>query len=165
MSFALSPFRVVTSLVFASAALLFVSVGCSQQAEGERCDKAKNGDADCDSGLICVPKAELLEQITDRCCLPSTTDQGDDRCTRTSETGTNNPTPMGGAAGADSNPAAGAPDQGGTAGTMSQGGTAGGGTGGGGTGGTNASGAAGAPAEAGSSGAPTASAGGAGGAP
>jgi hypothetical protein len=51
---------------------LALADGCSQQGEGERCDLAANGDADCQSGLVCK-KASLLQlgsDQTDRCCPP-----------------------------------------------------------------------------------------------
>ena len=76
------------SVLRSAAVFAFVSViavmsapGCSQQGEGERCDSAKNGDADCDSGLACVKKGDLLENITDRCC-PAEGTESDTRCTR-----------------------------------------------------------------------------------
>jgi hypothetical protein len=73
------------------AAIFAVAVasmpGCSQQSEGERCDLAKNGDDDCDSGLVCVDRHTLLDQVTDRCCLPNKA-VNDKRCTPAGVTGT-----------------------------------------------------------------------------
>src|SRR5262245_49136529 len=54
--------------------------GCGKQAEGERCDYAHSGEAaDCESGLVCVPKAELVNGDTDRCC-PANGTSTDNRC-------------------------------------------------------------------------------------
>jgi hypothetical protein len=50
--------------------------GCSRQGEGERCDLAANGDADCDEGLICLSKVGNV----DRCCPPQGAPIGDSRC-------------------------------------------------------------------------------------
>jgi len=73
------------------AAIFAVAVasmpGCSQQSEGERCDLVKNGDDDCDSGLVCVDGHTLLDQVTDRCCLPNKA-VNDKRCTPVGVTGT-----------------------------------------------------------------------------
>ena len=43
-------------------------------------DVAKNGDLDCDDGLTCTKKSELIEGITDRCC-PAEGTESDKRCT------------------------------------------------------------------------------------
>jgi hypothetical protein len=73
------------------AAIFAVAVasmpGCSQQGEGERCDYAKNGNDDCDSGLVCIAARELLDQATDRCCLQNRA-VNDKRCTAAGTTGT-----------------------------------------------------------------------------
>jgi hypothetical protein len=60
------------AVMFALVSLLAaVSMpGCSQQGEGERCDLLKNGDADCDSGLVCIAAAQLRDSSSDRCCPP-----------------------------------------------------------------------------------------------
>jgi hypothetical protein len=78
----------MSSVLRSAAVFAFVSAigivsvpGCSQQGEGERCDSAKNGDADCDSGLSCVKEAELSDHVTDRCC-PAEGTESDTRCTR-----------------------------------------------------------------------------------
>ena len=76
-----SVLRSVAVFGFVAALALLSAPGCSQQGEGERCDSAKNGDLDCDSGLSCVKKAQLLEGITDRCC-PAEGSETDKRCTR-----------------------------------------------------------------------------------
>ena len=39
-------------------ALLLLGLGCSKQAEGERCDQ-NNGDLDCESGLLCVGEEQI----------------------------------------------------------------------------------------------------------
>jgi hypothetical protein len=66
---------------FASALALLSMPGCSQQGEGERCDAVKNGNDDCESGLVCVSHSLLLDQVTDRCC-PAEGTGSDKRCTR-----------------------------------------------------------------------------------
>jgi hypothetical protein len=76
-----SALRSIAVFAFVSAVAVLSAPGCSQQGEGERCDNAKNGDLDCDGGLLCVRKSELLEGITDRCC-PSEGTESDKRCTR-----------------------------------------------------------------------------------
>ena len=75
-----SALRKLATLALVSVAVALVAPGCSQQGEGERCDKDKNGDEDCDSGLTCTPKDSLLEGITDRCC-PAAGTETDKRCT------------------------------------------------------------------------------------
>jgi hypothetical protein len=76
-----SALRHALALALVSAAVALGTPGCSQQAEGERCDSAKAGDADCESGLTCVVQSNLAEQITDRCC-PEAGTETDKRCTR-----------------------------------------------------------------------------------
>jgi hypothetical protein len=66
------------TLLFATAVSLSLSVGCSKQGEGERCDHEKAGDSDCDDGLVC---AHIDNQ--DRCCPPAGAPIGDSRCQRT----------------------------------------------------------------------------------
>jgi len=78
MPFAL---RSIAALSFVTALAVLSAPGCSQQGEGERCDLDKNGDADCNDGLSCVPAKNLREGITDRCC-PSEGTESDTRCTR-----------------------------------------------------------------------------------
>jgi hypothetical protein len=63
-------------LAFA-AALIAAAPGCSRQGEGERCDTL-NGDEDCNSGLVCVGKAQL-GQNSDTCC-PASLVSTDRRC-------------------------------------------------------------------------------------
>lgn len=74
-------FRSVAAFSFVTALAVLSAPGCSQQGEGERCDVAKNGDADCDDGLTCVMANDLHEGITDRCC-PAEGTERDTRCTR-----------------------------------------------------------------------------------
>jgi hypothetical protein len=52
--------------------------GCSKQGEGERCDLAANGHADCDEGLVCTKFGS-----TERCCPPTGAEIGDARCNET----------------------------------------------------------------------------------
>jgi len=60
-----------TRLAFAalatSAGLALGAVGCSLQAEGERCSVA-NGSADCESPLACTKRELLTGSTVDRCC-------------------------------------------------------------------------------------------------
>ena len=74
-------FRSAVVFAFVSALAVMTVPGCSQQGEGERCDSAKNGDEDCDSGLTCVRSTELSDRATDRCC-PAEGSESDKRCTR-----------------------------------------------------------------------------------
>jgi hypothetical protein len=75
-----SPLRSAAFFAFTSVLVsALLAPGCSQQGEGERCDNLRAGDSDCDSGLICVPKGQLLEGITDRCCKPDRS-YDDSRC-------------------------------------------------------------------------------------
>jgi hypothetical protein len=76
-----SALRSAVVFAFVSAIAVLTFPGCSQQGEGERCDSAKNGDQDCDSGLSCVRLSELSDGVTDRCC-PAEGSEGDKRCTR-----------------------------------------------------------------------------------
>lgn len=131
--------------VFALVSLLLAASmpGCSQQGEGERCDLAKNGDADCDSGLVCVPAAQLRHGETDRCCKPNS-GSSTSLCDEASPTGTAGSGGSTGTAGSSSNGGAndgGAPVDGMAGAVSSVGGTAG-------TGGSGTE-AAGAPAEGG----------------
>jgi hypothetical protein len=73
-----------SALVFAftSAVIVLSAPGCSDQGEGERCDRAAaQGSGDCDDGLVCVPAGELLEERTDLCCPPEG-QESSARCTR-----------------------------------------------------------------------------------
>jgi hypothetical protein len=57
--------------VLAAASVLVVSLAvsaCSNQAEGERCDRLNNDD-DCQEGLVCKPGTELGSNA-DTCCPP-----------------------------------------------------------------------------------------------
>jgi hypothetical protein len=64
--------------------LFIVSVvpGCSNESEGERCDHQINGDADCASGLVCIPMAQLVGNSADRCCNLDPAIVNDARCAR-----------------------------------------------------------------------------------
>lgn len=66
------------ALLIATAVTFSMSVGCSKQNEGERCDRMKAGDSDCEDGLICTKVAG-----EDRCCPPDGSPIGDSRCSRT----------------------------------------------------------------------------------
>jgi hypothetical protein len=101
--------------------------GCSQQGEGERCDLAKNGDADCDAGLVCVPAQQLRNHATDRCCKPGGAST-DSRCDEGSSTPNNNSqggANEGGAPGVPGNEAGMSSDTGGSGGSGGSGGTGG----------------------------------------
>jgi hypothetical protein len=60
-------FSILATLAVAGGATA-LSQGCSDQAEGERCDRAA-GDADCQDGLVCTAKEELGTE-SDICCPP-----------------------------------------------------------------------------------------------
>jgi hypothetical protein len=82
----LSVLRSAVVFGFASALVVLAMPGCSQQGEGDRCDNAKNGNEDCESGLTCVVSKNLLNKdIGDRCC-PPTGVGSNSRCTRGSGT-------------------------------------------------------------------------------
>jgi hypothetical protein len=102
-----SVLRSLAVFSFVSAFAVLSAPGCSQQGEGERCDKAKNGDDDCDDGLVCVGKNELVEGITDRCCPADANAFNDSRCTRGTPMSTGG-TSSGGSSGTSGD--AGAPD-------------------------------------------------------
>jgi hypothetical protein len=72
-----SALRSVAVLAVASALAALSAPGCSQQGEGERCEVT----TDCDSGLTCVAKGDLLEDITPLCC-PAEGAETSERCTR-----------------------------------------------------------------------------------
>jgi len=58
---------------------LVVSIpSCSDQGEGERCDRA-NGDGDCEDGLICKSKKDLGTS-SDICCPPAIENTSDLAC-------------------------------------------------------------------------------------
>jgi hypothetical protein len=118
-----SVLRSIAVFSFISAVALISAPGCSQQGEGERCDEAKNGDLDCDDGLVCVQASQLRDKTGDRCCPVSETDRTG-LCTPSGvETETPDPgdggTGAGGAAGAG---AGGVPAAGGTSAGQSAGG-------------------------------------------
>lgn len=78
--------RSVAIVGFLSLAALGSIPGCSLQGEGERCENAKTGSADCDGGLRCIPRANLLDPSSDRCC-PDEGSESDPRCTRVTQGG------------------------------------------------------------------------------
>jgi hypothetical protein len=140
----LSALRSAIVFAFASALTVLALPGCSQQGAGERCDSAKSGNDDCESGLTCVSKMVLVDISTDRCCPPAGTDT-DARCARGARSGNTGGSSSGGTSGSGGTDAS----SGGTGGTdASTGGTdaSSGGTDAstGGTGGTDASSEAGA---------------------
>ncbi|MFO0677945.1 MAG: hypothetical protein U0169_15520 [Polyangiaceae bacterium] len=52
--------RLLRSLVVGSGlVLLAVSIGCIDQAEGDRCSTLTGTDSDCEVGLRCTPASEL----------------------------------------------------------------------------------------------------------
>ncbi len=59
-------FAIVGLGIFGATALM---PGCSNQIEGQSCS-VDNVNADCEDGLVCVPKTELNTQA-DICCKPS----------------------------------------------------------------------------------------------
>jgi hypothetical protein len=71
---------------FVSVVAVLSMPGCSQQGEGERCDNTKNGNADCNDNLTCVPKGELAVHTADRCC-PAANTETDSRCHRLGSSG------------------------------------------------------------------------------
>ncbi|MGC4088576.1 MAG: hypothetical protein QM756_11905 [Polyangiaceae bacterium] len=71
------------ALLSVTSLSLLLSVGCSKQGEGERCDLTKAGQADCDDGLRCVRISDGVE----RCCPPEGTQIGDSRCQSSGITG------------------------------------------------------------------------------
>lgn len=77
-----SVLRSVAAFAFVSAIAVLSAPGCSQQGEGQRCDSTKNGNADCDDGLVCIKKAALKEGITDLCCHEDAANDSASRCTR-----------------------------------------------------------------------------------
>lgn len=109
-------------LALVSLAVASTLPACSQQGEGERCDLAKNGDADCDSGLVCIAKTRLRDKLADRCCDPIPGASSDSRCDRDMPT-----TDTGGSGGsAGSTPTGGAPDSAGNGGAPTSSGGSGG---------------------------------------
>lgn len=65
------------ALLLASA-VTWVSVGCSRQGEGERCDYRYGGDSDCDDGLRCVRCEDIPGSTVDRCCKIDGTSEDED---------------------------------------------------------------------------------------
>ncbi|MCE7891875.1 MAG: hypothetical protein DYH12_19595, partial [Sorangiineae bacterium PRO1] len=61
--------RLLPHLCAIPLSALLWAPGCAKQGEGDRCDPL-NGNQDCESGLICVSGAELVDDSADRCCPP-----------------------------------------------------------------------------------------------
>jgi hypothetical protein len=80
---------------FVSAVVVLSMPGCSQQGQGERCDSAKTGNADCNDGLTCVPAHQLADGTTDRCC-PAENTESDSRCLRGGSVGSSGGSSTGG---------------------------------------------------------------------
>jgi hypothetical protein len=80
-------------------------LGCAKQGEGERCDLLAAGNADCDSGLVCVAAEDLVDQSTDRCCPPEGEGTSDSRCARGGTVGTGGTSSSGGTSGTAGAPA------------------------------------------------------------
>ena len=84
MASALRPF---TASLLALALLLGAfAPACKAQGEGERCDKAKTQNADCEPPLVCISSERLLENNSDRCCPEVSGEESDSRCTRKAST-------------------------------------------------------------------------------
>jgi hypothetical protein len=134
MASVVRPFPALTLVL----ALLSSAVGCKAQGEGERCEKAKTQNADCEPPLVCIPANDLAESTmgskTDRCCPSVSGEETDSRCTRKAP-GTGN---SGGTSGT-----------GGTSNTSGTGGTSGG------TGGTDGASEGGVGGESGGGGVPS----------
>ena len=78
-----SALRTFTASTFALALLLGAfAPSCKAQGEGERCDKGKNQNADCEPPLVCIAQNRLLENNADRCCPEVAGEESDSRCTR-----------------------------------------------------------------------------------
>jgi hypothetical protein len=56
-----------------------LSLSCSRQAEGERCD-TRNGNLDCESGLVCVSAAKLNSIEVGGVCCRSGGERGTEVC-------------------------------------------------------------------------------------
>jgi hypothetical protein len=90
-----------TRLAFAAlaslAGLALGAVGCSLQAEGERCSVA-NGSADCESPLVCTKRDLLTGSTVDRCCPADRSQATTAECAVTfsgaSDAGTSPSTPL-----------------------------------------------------------------------
>jgi len=120
-----SVLRSVVALAFVSAIAVLSAPGCSQQGEGQRCDAAKNGDADCDDGLVCIEKKNLSNGLGDICCNPDPANDSKSRCARvTLGTGGSSSGGSGGSGGSSSTAGA-AGEGGGGAPTETSGGTSG----------------------------------------
>jgi len=61
---------VLSAAVAAAWLAIALAPGCGKQAEGDRCDRDRNGNDDCESEFVCTAAAELLDDSIDRCCPP-----------------------------------------------------------------------------------------------
>ncbi len=66
----------------AIAATVALFMACSNNAEGERCEKDSDnfGNDDCQDGLVCKPANELNNASSARCCPPDPTKATVDVC-------------------------------------------------------------------------------------
>ena len=55
--------RKLAGLLLAFGLAVALVPGCAKQGEGERCDNQAAGNADCDSGLVCVLASDLADYI------------------------------------------------------------------------------------------------------
>ena len=92
-----SVLRSVAAFAFVSAIAVLSAPGCSQQGEGQRCDYTKNGDVDCDDGLVCIKSAELANHLGDICCHEDPANDSKSRCARGAATGSGGKGGSGGA--------------------------------------------------------------------
>ena len=116
--------RSIAAFAVVSAMVVLSVPGCSQQGEGQRCDRNSNGDADCDSGLVCIASGSLRDSPVDRCCKADGS-SSDSRCDpntgKPSNTGGSSGTA--GSGGSSGSSAAGGGDEGGTSAGTDAGGT------------------------------------------
>jgi hypothetical protein len=71
MAFRSALVRVLVAGCGVAAAAVAIGIGCSNYAEGERCDRDSYnfGNDDCQDGLVCT-EASKLGTNSDRCCPP-----------------------------------------------------------------------------------------------
>jgi hypothetical protein len=89
--------RHAIAAMMALASVAALTGGCSRQSEGDRCS-ITNGDADCNSGLVCTQASDLQSggDGVDRCCPPAGQGFSDSRCTPRTGGGTGGATGSGG---------------------------------------------------------------------
>jgi hypothetical protein len=89
--------RLALAAFVSLAGLGLGAVGCSLQAEGERCSVA-NGSADCESPLVCTKRDLLTGSTVDRCCPADRSQATTAECAVTfsgaSDAGTSPTTPL-----------------------------------------------------------------------